>query len=143
MTARVCGRNRSTYQLLQHLSKTLGVAMNVVIARQQPHRQLNSSGAGLGLVVLQNIAEHAVDVKELSCWRCYLSIEHWRIRNPWNGQMSCLDSGIEPSLRGGGCHLSWFLQKSLTICVRSSADMSRLSQHSGSREPKARKRIAQ
>ena len=67
MTARVCGRNRATDQLLKHLSKPLRVSMYVVVAGQQPHRQLNSSGAGLGLIVLQNIAEHAVDVKELSC----------------------------------------------------------------------------
>ena len=61
----MCGRNRPIDQLLQHLSKPLWIALNVMIARQQSHRQFDSSGARLGLIVLQNISEHAMDVKQL------------------------------------------------------------------------------
>lgn len=84
MAARVCGRYRAADELLQHLSKPLRIAMNVVVARQQPHRQLNSSRARLGLVVLQHVAEHAVHVKELPGWRWHLGVECWRLGQPGN-----------------------------------------------------------
>lgn len=84
MTARVCGRDRAADELLQHLSKPLGVAMNVMITGQQSHRQLDSSRACLRLVVLQHIAEHAMNIKELPGGRCHLRIERWRIWKTWN-----------------------------------------------------------
>ena len=84
MASRRARCNRAVDQLLQHLSKPLGVPVNVIIARQQTHRQLDSPRACLGLVVLQYIPEQGMNIEQLPRSRWNLGIKRGRFEKSTN-----------------------------------------------------------